>query len=432
MLLDINIDLFRISDSVSAKDLFHLVNDRDMFVDFFILLNEIERRQAIWVCSLHKCVQCGEIGLSEFQGIYLIPWIVSKDVGSLSKLKKVLCNEGFDNIFVRYMGELWVLLEFDNTKAKELFRDNVGVGMGSWFFQFTSSGLMDFTPVVRNCLGDVEVKSDVIREVNDENPSLKYPPGFTPSVEKNGSKSKDDQVQNISDNQLKMVIWESVHQASPKALKKISDSIGNSGGILCIWDPNSFRKDSVTVSDYFVIVRGVWIKSGWISLLLWYYATHTLMLVITRYYGIIFLMYRTMGRRGGAYGDFNGSLEEVLPSTDLKTFLRMQANDLMRILSIASFAVSGYASTEGRQCKPFNPLLGETYEAKYPDKGLCFFSEKVHGFVHNNRTGEKVAMLMGKWDEAMYYVLGDPTMKPKGYDPMTEAIQPHTICNIYE
>nr|XP_043623502.1 oxysterol-binding protein-related protein 1D [Erigeron canadensis] len=202
-----------------------------------------------------------------------------------------------------------------------------------------------------------------------------------------------------------------------------------------------------------------------------------------------------------------------------------QGNDLMRILSIAAFAVSGYASTEGRQCKPFNPLLGETYEAEYPDKGLRFFSEKVshhpmivachcegrgwkfwadsnlkgkfwgrsiqldpvgvltlqfedgetfqwskvttsiyniilgkiycdhygtmrikgsgnyscklkfkeqsiidrnphqvHGFVHDNRTGEKVAMLMGKWDEAMYYVLGDPTTKPKGYDPMTEAV----------
>ena len=49
----------------------------------------------------------------------------------------------------------------------------------------------------------------------------------------------------------------------------------------------------------------------------------------------------------------------------------------MRILHIAAFAVSGYASTEGRQCKPFNPLLGETYEADYPDKGLRFFSEKV-------------------------------------------------------
>ncbi|GER51563.1 oxysterol-binding protein [Striga asiatica] len=54
-----------------------------------------------------------------------------------------------------------------------------------------------------------------------------------------------------------------------------------------------------------------------------------------------------------------------------------QGNDLMRILNVAAFAVSGYASTEGRQCKPFNPLLGETYEADFPDKGLRFFSEKV-------------------------------------------------------
>lgn len=49
----------------------------------------------------------------------------------------------------------------------------------------------------------------------------------------------------------------------------------------------------------------------------------------------------------------------------------------MRILNVAAFAVSAYASTEGRICKPFNPLLGETYEAEYPDKGLRFFSEKV-------------------------------------------------------
>uniref|UniRef100_A0A7C8YYP2 PH domain-containing protein n=1 Tax=Opuntia streptacantha TaxID=393608 RepID=A0A7C8YYP2_OPUST len=54
-----------------------------------------------------------------------------------------------------------------------------------------------------------------------------------------------------------------------------------------------------------------------------------------------------------------------------------QGNSLMRILNVAAFAVSGYASTEGRTCKPFNPLLGETYEADYPDKGLRFFSEKV-------------------------------------------------------
>ncbi|XP_047325832.1 oxysterol-binding protein-related protein 2A-like isoform X2 [Impatiens glandulifera] len=54
-----------------------------------------------------------------------------------------------------------------------------------------------------------------------------------------------------------------------------------------------------------------------------------------------------------------------------------EGNSLLRILYVAAFAVSGYASCEGRHCKPFNPLLGETYEADYPDKGLRFFSEKV-------------------------------------------------------
>lgn len=60
----------------------------------------------------------------------------------------------------------------------------------------------------------------------------------------------------------------------------------------------------------------------------------------------------------------------------------MQGNNLMRLLYVGAFAVSGYASTEGRTCKPFNPLLGETYEADYPDKGLKFFSEKVWRDCH--------------------------------------------------
>ncbi|XP_057442953.1 oxysterol-binding protein-related protein 1C-like isoform X2 [Lotus japonicus] len=54
-----------------------------------------------------------------------------------------------------------------------------------------------------------------------------------------------------------------------------------------------------------------------------------------------------------------------------------KGNSLMRILNVAAFAVSAYASTEGKICKPFNPLLGETYEADFPDKGFRFISEKV-------------------------------------------------------
>ncbi|KAM3211178.1 hypothetical protein ACQJBY_064781 [Aegilops geniculata] len=51
-------------------------------------------------------------------------------------------------------------------------------------------------------------------------------------------------------------------------------------------------------------------------------------------------------------------------------------NSLMRILKVAAFAISGYASSVARPCKPFNPLLGETYEADFPDRRIRFFAEK--------------------------------------------------------
>ncbi|KAM6985301.1 oxysterol-binding protein-related protein 6 isoform 2-T2 [Aplochiton taeniatus] len=49
-----------------------------------------------------------------------------------------------------------------------------------------------------------------------------------------------------------------------------------------------------------------------------------------------------------------------------------------RMVIVAAFAISGYSSTYYRAgSKPFNPLLGETYESIREDKGLCFFSEQV-------------------------------------------------------
>lgn len=198
-------------------------------------------------------------------------------------------------------------------------------------------------------------------------------------------------------------------------------------------------------------------------------------------------------------------------------------NSLMRILNVAAFAVSGYASSEGRYCKPFNPLLGETYEADYPEKGIRFFSEKVshhpmliachcdgkgwkfwgdsnikskfwgrsiqldpigvltlefddgeifqwskvtstiynlilgkvycdhhgtmsirgsqqyscklkfkeqsildrnphqvQGFVED-AMGNKVATLLGKWDDSMYYIPGNSAGKTKGFSPLSDA-----------
>nr|GEV99131.1 RNA-directed DNA polymerase, eukaryota, reverse transcriptase zinc-binding domain protein [Tanacetum cinerariifolium] len=39
-------------------------------------------------------------------------------------------------------------------------------------------------------------------------------------------------------------------------------SVGNSDGILCVWDPKMFKKINDTILDYFIMVRGVWMPNG--------------------------------------------------------------------------------------------------------------------------------------------------------------------------
>eukprot|EP00871_Galdieria_phlegrea_P000234 jgi/Galph1/1210/GphlegSOOS_G5951.1 len=48
-----------------------------------------------------------------------------------------------------------------------------------------------------------------------------------------------------------------------------------------------------------------------------------------------------------------------------------------RLLHISALAVSHYSSTVGRTGKPFNPLLGETFELFLPEKNMRFVSEQV-------------------------------------------------------
>ncbi|XP_039592329.1 oxysterol-binding protein-related protein 3-like [Polypterus senegalus] len=49
-----------------------------------------------------------------------------------------------------------------------------------------------------------------------------------------------------------------------------------------------------------------------------------------------------------------------------------------RMIYIATFAISGYASSYYRAgSKPFNPVLGETYECERKDKGFRFIAEQV-------------------------------------------------------
>jgi len=54
-----------------------------------------------------------------------------------------------------------------------------------------------------------------------------------------------------------------------------------------------------------------------------------------------------------------------------------QPDSLVRIAYVAGFAMSNYSSTVGRLAKPFNPLLGETFEYIDPEKEFRYLSEQV-------------------------------------------------------
>ncbi|EPY52957.1 sterol binding ankyrin repeat protein [Schizosaccharomyces cryophilus OY26] len=68
---------------------------------------------------------------------------------------------------------------------------------------------------------------------------------------------------------------------------------------------------------------------------------------------------------------------EDMEYTDLLNLASQQDDPAWRVLYVAAFAASEYASTINRVAKPFNPLLGETYELCRPDKGYRFVIEQV-------------------------------------------------------
>nr|GEV44811.1 RNA-directed DNA polymerase, eukaryota [Tanacetum cinerariifolium] len=173
-------------------------------------------------------------------------------------------------------------------------------------------------------------KDNVEKENNSEH-NMKYPPGCTPKegtdvVGMHAKESKSDNIVNLSDHNAEEVnntfsgnypkknSKEDVSNSAKKdwvkelcvknmgnflALQETkmenmklfsvkmcwgnfsfdyvhSDSVGNSGGILCVCDPNSFRKSNATVYDYFIMIWGVWRKTGNDLLIIAVYAPHDL------------------------------------------------------------------------------------------------------------------------------------------------------------
>ncbi|THC95081.1 hypothetical protein EYZ11_005439 [Aspergillus tanneri] len=97
---------------------------------------------------------------------------------------------------------------------------------------------------------------------------------------------------------------------------------------------------------------------------------------------------------------------EDLEYADLLDIAADRSDSMERLVYVAAYAASEYASTIGRVAKPFNPLLGETFEYARPDKGYRFFVEQVS---HHPPIGAAWAE-SAKWD---YY--GESALKSKFY-----------------
>nr|GEV35383.1 RNA-directed DNA polymerase, eukaryota [Tanacetum cinerariifolium] len=355
---------------------------------------------------------------------------------SLANLKMALCNEGFVDIKIQYMGEFWIMMEFANKEMIKKFRDNLSVG--SWFsivkdatldFQtkkriawvetegipfklwtgytfkhiaakwgelldvddqedscFHSKRLCIYTKLERSISKEFKIihhgkiywiraketpgwVSDFAEESDDEDldevnsnddegelkgnaeysydsfniystlnkkvekggcdnksdGSLKYPPGFSPKEcnednyvhagadihfnEDGNALNKSKRAEGITthaprtggsilgllDEVVKvrqtmgykmkgcmsnMAEIIKVQGAKERCWGNLifdyvhSVAVGNSGGILCVWDPNCFCKENVTMSNSFVMVSGVWRSTGQKYMLIAVYAPH--------------------------------------------------------------------------------------------------------------------------------------------------------------
>eukprot|EP00923_Selenidium_pygospionis_P005721 GHVN01009746.1.p1 GENE.GHVN01009746.1~~GHVN01009746.1.p1 ORF type:complete len:636 (-),score=70.64 GHVN01009746.1:1802-3709(-) len=92
-----------------------------------------------------------------------------------------------------------------------------------------------------------------------------------------------------------------------------------------------------------------------------------------------------------------------------------------RMLFVAAFAISGYSSTQNRLTKPFNPLLGETFELCDMGRGFRYISEQVshHPLVSACHC-----------DSENYQYCAETGIAP-GFNGKSVSVSPQGYCNVY-
>nr|GEY46032.1 RNA-directed DNA polymerase, eukaryota [Tanacetum cinerariifolium] len=124
-----------------------------------------------------------------------------------------------------------------------------------------------------------------------------------------------------------------------------SDSFGNSGGILCIWEYNVFTKDHVTISDNFMAIYGLWNSNKSLVLFVVVYAPQSIALKRVLWEYISLLISRWDGETI-VMGDFNEvrSSDERLGSVFNLSSARA-FNSFISVSGLVDVKMEGYSFT---------------------------------------------------------------------------------------
>nr|GEW44279.1 nucleotide-binding alpha-beta plait domain-containing protein [Tanacetum cinerariifolium] len=181
-----------------------------------------------------KCVRTGNVSKALLGRV--------KEFASLANLKMALINEGFVDIKIKYMGELWVMLEFSSEESTKLFRDNVSTNV--WFSQvieanneFENDGRIAWVEVegipfklwMRNTFKRIASKWGELLDIDDQEETCfrktywiraNETPGWVPDFDDEPNEEDQDEINSI----------DTVHN------NQFSGSVGdeNEGDELCI------------------------------------------------------------------------------------------------------------------------------------------------------------------------------------------------------
>nr|GEZ75771.1 RNA-directed DNA polymerase, eukaryota [Tanacetum cinerariifolium] len=205
-----------------------------------------------------------------------IPVVVNAKVMNNSQdvYKEVSCDNVDPNVVKKGGSVLGVM--------KDMIRVGKAIGLDhktkkEWIKELTSKNKINFMAIQEtktHCVNHMDVKFMLLRkqpgdESHEVRSSLSLPPGFTPDVSvirnENGQSAKEIPVvvnAKVMNNSQDVYKEASCDNVDPNVVKKGGEEVGNSGGILCVWEATLFKKDYATISDNFVAIYGTWLPSN--------------------------------------------------------------------------------------------------------------------------------------------------------------------------